>query len=83
MAGASASNSTASRIPRTVRKCSGASNDANAAHGNSLRGLFKHLEQISDEAIPGVEIPTGKPLVYELDGELQVVERYYLEEKIG
>jgi 2,3-bisphosphoglycerate-dependent phosphoglycerate mutase len=54
-----------------------------AAHGNSLRGLVKHLEQISDEAIPGVEIPTGKPLVYELDGELQVVERYYLEEKIG
>jgi 2,3-bisphosphoglycerate-dependent phosphoglycerate mutase len=54
-----------------------------AAHGNSLRGLVKHLDQIADEDIPGVEIPTGKPLVYELDGELQVVERYYLEEKIG
>ncbi|HXV21027.1 MAG TPA: 2,3-diphosphoglycerate-dependent phosphoglycerate mutase [Desulfuromonadales bacterium] len=52
-----------------------------AAHGNSLRGLVKHLDQISDADIPGVEIPTGKPLVYELDGELQVVERYYLEEK--
>ena len=54
-----------------------------AAHGNSLRGLVKHLDQIADADIPGVEIPTGKPLVYELDGELQVVERYYLEEKIG
>jgi 2,3-bisphosphoglycerate-dependent phosphoglycerate mutase len=54
-----------------------------AAHGNSLRGLVKHLEQISDEDIPGVEIPTGKPLVYELDDMLQVVERYYLEEKTG
>ena len=52
-----------------------------AAHGNSLRGLVKHLDQISDADIPGVEIPTGKPLVYELDGELQVVERYYLEAK--
>jgi 2,3-bisphosphoglycerate-dependent phosphoglycerate mutase len=54
-----------------------------AAHGNSLRGLVKHLDQIADEDIPGVEIPTGKPLVYELDGELQVVERYYLEDKVG
>ena len=54
-----------------------------AAHGNSLRGLVKHLDQIVDEDIPGVEIPTGKPLVYELDGELQVVERYYLEDKVG
>jgi len=52
-----------------------------AAHGNSLRGLVKHLDQIADEDIPGVEIPTGKPLVYELDGELRVVERYYLEDK--
>jgi 2,3-bisphosphoglycerate-dependent phosphoglycerate mutase len=54
-----------------------------AAHGNSLRGLVKHLDQISDADIPGVEIPTGKPLVYELNGELQVVERYYLEDKAG
>jgi 2,3-bisphosphoglycerate-dependent phosphoglycerate mutase len=54
-----------------------------AAHGNSLRGLVKHLDQIADEDIPGFEIPTGKPLVYELDWELQVVERYYLEDKVG
>jgi 2,3-bisphosphoglycerate-dependent phosphoglycerate mutase len=36
------------------------------AHGNSLRGLVKHLDQISDEDIPGLNIPTGMPLVYEL-----------------
>jgi 2,3-bisphosphoglycerate-dependent phosphoglycerate mutase len=54
-----------------------------SAHGNSLRGLVKYLEGISDEEIPGVEIPTGKPLIYELDGELKVVERYYLEDKTG
>jgi 2,3-bisphosphoglycerate-dependent phosphoglycerate mutase len=38
-----------------------------AAHGNSLRALVKHLDQISDEAIAGLNIPTGIPLVYELD----------------
>ncbi|KAM3422481.1 hypothetical protein BST61_g2828 [Cercospora zeina] len=38
-----------------------------AAHGNSLRALMKELEGISDEEIPGVEIPTGSPIVYELD----------------
>jgi 2,3-bisphosphoglycerate-dependent phosphoglycerate mutase len=55
----------------------------NSAHGNTLRGLVKHLDQIPDEDIPGFEIPTGKPLVYELDGELRVMERYYLEDKVG
>ena len=42
-----------------------------AAHGNSLRALVKHLDGISDEKIPGLNIPTGVPLVYELDDELQ------------
>ena len=42
-----------------------------AAHGNSLRALVKHLDGISDEAIAGLNIPTGMPLVYELDGDLR------------
>jgi 2,3-bisphosphoglycerate-dependent phosphoglycerate mutase len=41
-----------------------------AAHGNSLRALIKHLDGISDDAIPGVEIPTGVPIVYDLDDDL-------------
>lgn len=49
-----------------------------AAHGNSLRALAKHLENISDEDIMGLEIPTGKPQVYELDEDLKVVDKYYL-----
>lgn len=49
-----------------------------AAHGNSLRALAKHLEKISDEDIMALEIPTGKPLVYELDDQLNVIKRYYL-----
>jgi 2,3-bisphosphoglycerate-dependent phosphoglycerate mutase len=40
-----------------------------AAHGNSLRGLVKHLDGISDEAISGLNIPTGIPLAYELDAD--------------
>ncbi len=40
-----------------------------AAHGNSIRALVKHLDSISDEAIPALNIPTGMPLVYELDPE--------------
>lgn len=51
-----------------------------AAHGNSLRGLVKHLDNISDEAIPGFEIPTGIPLVYELDAHLKPLGHYYLHE---
>lgn len=50
-----------------------------AAHGNSLRGLVKHLDNISDADIPGVEIPTGVPLVYELDNDLRPIRKYYLE----
>ena len=41
------------------------------AHGNSLRGLVKHLDGISEEAIVGLNIPTGIPLVYELDDDLK------------
>jgi 2,3-bisphosphoglycerate-dependent phosphoglycerate mutase len=52
-----------------------------AAHGNSLRALIKHLDQMSDADIVGVEIPTGVPLVYELDEELRPVEHYYLSDE--
>ena len=51
-----------------------------AAHGNSLRGLMKHLGSISDDAIAKVEIPTGKPLVYELDGDLKPTRQYFLDD---
>ena len=44
-----------------------------AAHGNSLRGIVKHLDGISDDDIAGLEIPTGMPLVYELDEQLRPV----------
>jgi 2,3-bisphosphoglycerate-dependent phosphoglycerate mutase len=49
-----------------------------AAHGNSLRALVKHLENISEQKIVDVNIPTGIPLVYELDAALQPVKNYYL-----
>ena len=49
-----------------------------SAHGNSLRGLVKYLDNISDDQIPQVNIPTGIPLVYELDDNLKAVSRYYL-----
>jgi 2,3-bisphosphoglycerate-dependent phosphoglycerate mutase len=49
-----------------------------AAHGNSLRALVKHLDGISDEAIPELNIPTGIPLVYELDANLKPVSSRYL-----
>ena len=49
-----------------------------AAHGNSLRALVKHLDGISDADIVGLEIPTGIPLVYELDDQLRPVRRLYL-----
>ena len=48
------------------------------AHGNSLRGLVKYIENLSNEDIINLEIPTGKPLVYELDDELNVIKHYYL-----
>jgi 2,3-bisphosphoglycerate-dependent phosphoglycerate mutase len=46
-----------------------------AAHGNSLRALVKHLDEISDEDIAGLNIPTGMPLVYELDDAMRPVVR--------
>jgi 2,3-bisphosphoglycerate-dependent phosphoglycerate mutase len=49
-----------------------------AAHGNSLRGLVKYLDNISDDQIPTLNIPTGVPLVYELDDDLKPIKRYYL-----
>jgi len=51
-----------------------------AAHGNSLRGIVKYLSNIGDEEIVGLEIPTGKPIVYELADDLAVERRYYLDE---
>ena len=52
-----------------------------AAHGNSLRALVKHLSGISDEEIVSLEIPTGQPIVYELDHALKPTDRYYLSER--
>ncbi len=52
-----------------------------AAHGNSLRALVKHLSRIPDDEITALEIPTGQPIVYELDEGLNEVERYYLSER--
>jgi len=49
-----------------------------AAHGNSLRALVQYLDNISEEAIVELNIPTGMPLVYELDGNLEPLSRYYL-----
>jgi 2,3-bisphosphoglycerate-dependent phosphoglycerate mutase len=48
------------------------------AHGNSLRSLVKHLDNISDEEIPELNIPTGVPLVYEMDNDLKPITHYYL-----
>nr|WP_221773993.1 2,3-diphosphoglycerate-dependent phosphoglycerate mutase [Novosphingobium flavum] len=52
-----------------------------AAHGNSLRALVKHLSNIADADITGLEIPTGQPIVFELDENLVALERYYLSER--
>jgi len=51
-----------------------------SAHGNSLRALVKYLDEVPDDEIPGLEIPTGIPLVYELDEHLRPREHYYLGE---
>ena len=45
-----------------------------SAHGNSLRALCKHLDRIDDDAITGLNIPTGTPLVYQLDNDLRPLE---------
>jgi 2,3-bisphosphoglycerate-dependent phosphoglycerate mutase len=52
-----------------------------SAHGNSLRALVKHLSHISDEDITGLEIPTGEPIVYEFDEQMQPDERHYLKDR--
>jgi len=49
-----------------------------AAHGNSLRALVKYLDDVSDEEIVGLNIPTGVPLVYELDDRIRPIRHYYL-----
>ena len=49
-----------------------------SAHGNSLRALIKYLDNMSDDEITGVNIPTGVPLVYELDDDLNAIKNYYL-----
>lgn len=49
-----------------------------AAHGNSLRALVKHLDNISDNEISQLNIPTGVPLVYELDEDLRPLRHYYI-----
>ena len=48
------------------------------AHGNSLRALVKHLDGVSDEDIVKLEIPTGAPLIYELEDSLKPLKSYYL-----
>lgn len=50
-----------------------------SAHGNSLRALFKELDNINDEDIVGLNIPTGQPIVYELDADLKPIRNYYLD----
>ncbi|MDI3500804.1 MAG: 2,3-bisphosphoglycerate-dependent phosphoglycerate mutase, partial [Thermoanaerobacter sp.] len=54
------------------------------AHGNSLRGLVKYLDNLSKQEIMELNIPTGIPLVYELDDDLKPIRHYYLadEEKV-
>ena len=52
-----------------------------AAHGNSLRALVKHLSGISDDDIAGLEIPTGQPIIFELDDALRAGERFYLADR--
>ena len=52
-----------------------------SAHGNSLRAIVKHLENVPDKDIVGLNIPTGIPLVYELDTKLRVISHYYLGEQ--
>jgi 2,3-bisphosphoglycerate-dependent phosphoglycerate mutase len=49
-----------------------------AAHGNSMRALIKYLDNVTDEDIVGINIPTARPLVYELDADLHPLRHYYL-----
>jgi len=50
-----------------------------SGHGNSLRALIKYMDNLTDEQVTGLEIPTGVPLVYELDEQLNRLKHYYLE----
>lgn len=50
------------------------------AHGNSLRGLIKYLDNLSDEEVIKLEIATGKPICYELDKDLKPIKHYYVED---
>jgi 2,3-bisphosphoglycerate-dependent phosphoglycerate mutase len=52
-----------------------------SAHGNSLRALVKHLSNIADDEIVALEIPTGQPIVYDLDEQLEAIERYFLKDR--
>ena len=52
-----------------------------AAHGNSLRGLIKYLDNISDEDIINLELQTGNPICYELDDNLKPIKHYYLKDE--
>ncbi len=49
------------------------------AHGNSLRGLIKYLDNVSDDEVMELEVPTGKPICYEFDDDLNVIRHYYVE----
>lgn len=49
------------------------------AHGNSLRSLIKYLDNLSDDEVVNLEIPTGKPICYEFDENLNVIKHYYIE----
>ena len=48
------------------------------AHGNSIRSILKYLEDISDDEIMNVEVPTGVPYVYEMDSNLEIKNKYFL-----
>ena len=56
----------------------GAGEPGRECHGNSLRSLVKYLDNVSDDEIVELNIPTGVPLVYELDDQLKPIRHYYL-----
>jgi 2,3-bisphosphoglycerate-dependent phosphoglycerate mutase len=53
-----------------------------STHGNSIRAMVKYLDNLSDDGIVSLEIPTGIPLVYELDTDLKPLRHYYLDDKV-
>jgi 2,3-bisphosphoglycerate-dependent phosphoglycerate mutase len=52
-----------------------------SGHGNSLRGLMKHLSHVPDDQIAGLEIPTGRPIIYDLDENLNAIAHYFLNDE--